>query len=303
MPMNPNFQFSVVIVSMAGDLALLNCLKSVEGLPVQCVIVASAPLKEPVNTYIKDHPVLVIVRPELSVPERRAVGLEASSCEWVAILEDTCEVGETWFNAAKKILGESGCAAASGPVQFSPSLSSGELALACTEYGRFTRARLFPTEDDDVTLEARSTDRTIGINLFYQKDVITGFIQSDGLIESELDAALILKGLRIIVDPNLVVRLSSVPQNSLTLGSRFNHGRLYGGLLRQRTSTSARISHLFRCVALPIVLSSRAILSLPAGHKSRFGAIIHILGFETAWSLGEFVGTLIGPGNARQSWR
>jgi len=296
-------QFCVVVVPILGNDGLLRCLKSISNLPVQHVIVAAEIPDKRVTDLIETSSMLLLVRPALSVPERRAVGVEACSCEWVALLEDTCTIEDKWFEAATDNVKNSDCAAFTGPVRFSPSLAPNALALACSEYGRFTRDQLFsgrPNINEGIVCEVK---RSVGVNLFYRKTAIESHIRHEGIIESELDQTLTSRGERIVAHRDFAVCFAEADEASMKLRSRFNHGRLYGGFLRRRKSLPARMIHLLRCIALPLVLSQRAIKALPTAHTSRRAAIKHIVIYETSWSIGEFIGILVGPGALRENWK
>ena len=139
--------------------------------------------------------------------------------------------------------------------------------------------------------------------LFYRKTAIESHIGHEGIIESELDQTLTSRGERIVAHRDFAVCFAEADEASMKLRSRFSHGRLYGGFLRRRKSLPARMIHLLRCIALPLVLSQRAIKALPLAHASRRAAIKHVVFLETSWSIGEFVGVLIGPGSIKKSWK
>ena len=110
-------------------------------------------------------------------------------------------------------------------------------------------------------------------------------------------------GERIVAHRDLAVCIAEITEASMRLRTRFDHGRLYGGFLRRRKNFAGRMIHLLRCFALPFVLSQRAIIALPSAHASRLAAIKYIVFFEISWSIGEFVGILLGPGALRKSWK
>ncbi len=82
---------------------------------------------------------------------------------------------------------------------------------------------------------------------------------------------------------------------------RYRHGRSYGGNRATRAGLAKRLRLAAPLVALPVVRVGRIGMHARAT-RFLFGAFVRhlpsILAAETAWSLGEFAGTLFGAGSA-----
>ena len=288
---------AIVVIPLLGGEALDRTLRSIQAIGAPCFVIGGqAP--PPVPGPGRGVPPTFIAS-DLPVPERRAIGVAVSATEWVALIEDTCDAGAGWMSACAEIAAADDVAAAGGPVTIVPSLPARCMALACLEYAAYA-----PTGrgGSDAT-QATSTLRIAGLALLYRRSALPRFESGKGLIESEVNEAIRSKGGRLLMHPGLAVKYRSADADSATLGSRFSHGRIYGGGLHARLGLLQRGLGALKCLALPLVMYLRATPGLPAACRSRTTARLWILALSVAWSAGELVGVLAGRGRSLARWK
>ena len=286
---------AIVVIPLLGGEALDRTLRSIQAIGAPCFVIGGqapppVPGKGVAPTFIAS---------DLPVPERRAIGVAVSATEWVALIEDTCDAGAGWMSACAEIAAADDVAAAGGPVTIVPSLPARCIALACLEYAAYA-----PTgRGRGQVTQATSTLRIAGLALLYRRSALPRFESGKGLIESEVNEAIRSDGGRLLMHPGLAVEYRSADADSATLGSRFSHGRIYGGGLHARLGLLQRGLGALKCLALPMVMYSRAMPGLPAACRSRPTARLWILALSVAWSAGELVGVLAGRGRSLARWK
>ena len=286
---------AIVVIPLLGGDALNRTLRSIQAIGAPSFVIGGqapppVPGKGAAPTFIAS---------DLSVPERRAIGVAVSGTEWVALIEDTCDVGVGWMLACAEIAAADDVAAAGGPVTILPSLPPRCMALACLEYAAYAPAGQGPGNAPQVT----AAQRIAGLALLYRRSALPPLEPGKGLIESEVNEAIRSRGGRLLMHPGLAVEYRSADADSATLGSRFNHGRIYGGGLRGRLGLLQRGLAALKCLALPLVMVARAMPGLPAACRSRTATRFWILALSAAWSAGEAVGVLAGRGRSLARWK
>ena len=284
----------VVIPLLGGD-ALDRTLRSVQALGAPCFVIGGLAPPAPSGTGAAP----IFIASDLPVPERRAIGVAVSGTEWVALIEDTCDLGAGWLSACAEIAGADDVAAAGGPVTIVPGLPPRCMALACMEYAAYA-----PTgQNRGKALDAMTTHRIAGLALLYRRSSLPALGSGKGLIESEVNEVIRSEGGRLLMHPGLAVEYRSADADSATLASRFSHGRIYGGGQRTRLGLLQRGLGALKCIALPAVMYVRAMRGLPAACRSRQATRVWILGLSVAWSAGELVGMLAGRGRSLARWK
>lgn len=290
---------TIVVIPLQGGLALERSLRSLGHVPAHCIVVG-APTKELVKTL--DLKGVEVIRSSASVPRRRALGVQAARTDWVAIIEDTCEITESWYPAFVDLSGGTQGDAWGGTVDIEHDLPPRCLALACLEYGQFTTHRWHLLATAGARSPWRAVSRLAGLNLVYRRASLRENIPESGLIETELHEHFLQTGNPLLLHPGLSVRYFAADYASATLRSRYAHGRIYGSGQRQRCSFSARFLHAAKCALLPLVLAARAAPSVPRSYRQKCAAAMWLIVLAGAWSLGECVGLLRGRGDSLRAW-
>ena len=286
---------AIVVIPLLGGEALSRTLRSIKAIGAPCFVVGG--LTPKIESGSSGAP--TFIASDLPVPERRAIGLAVSATEWVALIEDTCDVGAGWMAACAEIAGADDVAAAGGPVTIVPSLPPRCMALACLEYAAYAPSG----QDHGKAPEAMATHRLAGLALLYRRSSLPPLGAGKGLIESEVNEILRSQGGRLLMHPGLAVEYRSADADSATLASRFSHGRIYGGGQRARLGLWQRGLGALKCIALPAVMYARAVRGLPAACRSRLATRAWIVALGFAWSAGELVGLLAGRGSSLAQWK
>ena len=105
------------------------------------------------------------------------------------------------------------------------------------------------------------------------------------------------------IDEDLAVTLDHADETGATLHSRFNHGRLYGGLQSRNMRPAIRMVRALTCVLLPFVLSYRSLRAYARVRNRNLVTFLYIILFETVWSCGECTGYLSGCGHSLEDWK
>ena len=279
---------AIVIVSLIGAEAVARTLRSIRAIDAECVVVGSTPRSAP-----RSGPT-GFIHADVPVPLKRTAGIDATDSDWVALLEDTCDVGPGWQAAFNEIAGQTEFDVAGGPVTIAGDLPPPCMALACLEYAAYAAA------PGQLTVAA---DRIAGLNLLYRRSALPVMDAGTGLIESEVNARILHKGGKLALHPGLAVTYRAADHASARFNSRFSHGRIYGGGQRDRIDRIHRAIAIVKCVALPFVFYARAVRGIPADHRFPVRARLWILWLALAWSLGELCGVVAGRGASLATWR
>ena len=290
----PPAPLDIVVVSQLGGRALARTLRALAAIDAPCVVVGAGADSPPDGPRPRDTR---FVPADVSVPLKRAIGLAAMSGRWVALIEDTCEPGPGWHRAFEQIERDGAVDAAGGPVTIASHLPPRCMALACMEYAAHA-----PRPDAGRADGAVPVAAIAGLNLLYRRSSIPPFDASSGLIESELNAIISRRGGRLVRHPQLKVTYCEADHAAATVASRFDHGRIYGGGLRECTAGMRRGLALLKCLALPPVLYMRAARAIPPGCRSPWRTRAWIVALALGWSAGEFAGLAAGRGTSLARW-
>lgn len=276
---------------LLGGPALRRCLDSLPATLSEVVVVGPPRLLGPAPAAGAAQ--VQQIACEAPVPRRRAVGVAATSSEWVVVVEDTCVLAGDWAAAlATLAAAEPTLAAVGGPVELSGSLGSRGIAFGCVEYGEYADTRL---------PDGSSVRRLHGLCTLYRRAALPRPAQL--LIDTEVQAGLLANGHRLEFRHGFATRLSSLDDRMATCGSRRIHGQIYGGLLRARLGHGARLAAAAKCLLLPVVLAWRAGRGIPARSRHRLSVWSAILALTTGWACGELLGLLFGSRDALEEWQ
>jgi hypothetical protein len=284
-----------VVISLVGPGELRRCVAQLSRLQAAVVIVG------PDDASLGGDDIRFI-RSDASVPIRRALGATAAKTEWVAFIEDTCEIGSQWFDAFQALRGELGCRAWCGPIEIATDLPSRCTAMASLEYGEFAphRWHRLATGPGSAWLPVR---RLAGLCLLYRDDVLATHCSDDGLIEAQVNEGLRAAGEPLAMHKGLAVRYAAADLASARVSSRYDHGRIYGGGLHSKLNWRGRALAAAKCAALPLVMVVRGMAGLPRARRYDPMTLGWVVAFASAWSLGEAVGVLFGRGESLAAWR
>lgn len=284
----------VVIVLVGGD-ALRRCVERLRASGARIVVVGSRVAGLPDGVAVVDSPD--------GVPRRRALGAAAAHSEWVAFIEDTCEIDARWHDAFLEIAADARCRAWGGPIEIAPELPPRCAALASLEYGEFAPRR-WQRLATSPGPSWRPVRRLAGLCLLYRGDALRRVAGMDQLLlETDVNERLRADGEPIALHAGLAVRYATADWPNARIAARFAHGRIYGGGLAATLDPRRRVLALAKCLALPLLLAVRGAAGLPPRQRQRTATLGWLIGFASAWAAGEAAGLLFGRGDSLAAWR
>ena len=296
-------QLTIACISVVGGAALQHCARSIAATGLPGLIVADSEAITPeIRDIIDSYPLEIINGSGCSVPMKRALAVKHSTSEWIALIEDTCTLDDTWGSGCEAVMALNGASGASGPVNLGSHLDRRSRALYCSDYGPFFPANREASPNDDYASVA-SVDTLPGVNLLYRRGTLIGYMDDEGLIESEVNRRMRENGHTLCIHHDLGVTLRYADTTGASFSSRFNHGRLYGGLQARNLSVIARLSRGMACLLLPVVLSLRSLRALVSTREHIASTAAWIVMFETVWSCGECTGYILGCGDSLTDWK
>jgi hypothetical protein len=275
-----------VVVALVGGLALTRCVESLRNVGLSAIVVGPQRL---LATELGDS---LVVYSDEPVPRRRALGVGASLSEWIVLIEDTCVLTDSWSHTLQELAATAGSLhAIGGPVAIANALPPLGIALGCVEYGEFAPHRI---------ADRTPCNRLHGLCIIYRRAAIAG---SDLLIDTETQNSILASGGQMEFRSSLCVSFAAFDPATATASARFTHGRIYGGGQRMRLSVMGRWLASLKCLALPPVLTLRALAGVPPHASQKLAVYLHILRLNTGWACGELIGLLRGRGAALQEWQ
>ena len=290
-------KISVVIASGAGGEFLFRCLdglrEQAEGLNGQ-VIVVDRVGGETATRVSHDNPFVELIRvnPDHrpSVPELRRIGVQKASGDIVAIIEEHCVPPSGWLDAIKSNFGP-GDVAIGGPILDDNYRRLRDWVVYFSEYHNY-----LPPWSEGERLNLN------GANIAYDRDRLIAHDArlSDGYWEVVLNPILAQEG-RFRSVPEMGVRHTGPFDYLYYIEQRYLLSRVWGGSQRNRVGTAKRLAYLMLAPLFPILLLGRIGSRVFASSRlhGRFIACLPLLFpvvFAYVW--GEWLGYLIGPGNA-----
>lgn len=294
---------TIACISVIGGTALEQCARSIIATGFPCLIIAdSVELTPALRDIVKLDSVDFIDGAQSSVPSKRNLAVEHARSDWIALVEDSCTLDARWCVGIKQVLAQTDVKAAAGPVNLGGSLHRRARALYCSDYGPFFPASIQSQQTGEMG-PCLATETLPGVNLLYHRETLLQYVDQEGVIESEINRRMTADGHRLCIHEDLSVTLRFADESGASFRSRFNHGRLYGGLQSRSLSVGSRLTRGLGCFLLPLVLSLRSIRSLTGTREHIVGTAAWIVMFETVWSCGEFTGYLLGCGETLADWQ
>jgi hypothetical protein len=286
---------SAVVVPLVGGAALARCIAQVAALGMRCVVVAP----ESMRPSAEDCDEAEFLACQGPIPERRSLGIRAVSSEWVAVIEDTCRLHDSWNRGLDKLDRYTMADAVGGPITLSPDLAPRLMALGCVEYGEFP-----PPEAGAVPVSSAETRRRLpGLCILYRRDIALEVGGGVGLVETDVQHLILQRGRQMWLEQDLAVTFDSPDARAAYASVRFAHGRIYGGALRRQASFGRRLLSAVGSPMLPFILAWRALDGLPRRYRHRLHAGMHICLFAVSWSVGELLGVIAGKTADLRAWR
>lgn len=238
-----------------------------------------------------------------TIPIRRRAALNAARTPILVFIEDTILIDSVWLANVLHPFEATHVAAAWGPIGIAKCLPPKSRALGVLEYGRFSDWR---TLRDG----SRSDDKVIAIPgacMIYRTSALASVTTSSekGITEYEISSRLLHEGWTIVRHPGLSVSYAGYDAYGARLSTRVGHGRLYASSHLATQGGMSRMIFAGKAALLPLVLARRAIRNrTAAATRSRaIAELAWIAAMSVAWSLGEAIGALAGPGSSEGSWR
>ncbi len=289
---------SVVIASVNGlpyPIACLEALESQEGdIPTE-VIVADCTGPSTVAAIRERFPSTTILAFDepTSVPALRAAGIAAARGRLVAVTEDHCVPRPDWIRRIVEVHERTGWAAVGGGVVIAPTDRTVDWAVYFCEYGHLMSP-----------VPAGPSDVIPGMNVAYDMEQLAPMreVFAEGMWENFLHDRLRAAGYQMGLDPSIVVAHDKYFTVPMFLSERYHLSRAFAGGRVAGTSFPGRLAWALGAVtALPPLLVARAVRNVwrRPPHRRRFlAAFPLVVLFSLAWSIGEFVGYLTGPGDS-----
>ncbi len=239
-----------------------------------------------------------------TVPQLRSLGIAKSQGAIVALLEDDCVVPETWCAAVLKAH-QGTIVAVGGAVEPGAYSNALDWAVYFSEYARFMEP-VPEGESHDLPGTNVSYKRTALLELLRRDETLGNTIGRIGFYEVLVHWALRHAGQPMRMDRALVAYNMSSWGLSQALRSRFHHGRGFAAMRAANRSPGARLRFLAIAAVLPFVQVARILKEVI--RRRRFlrkigSALPWITLLSISWSMGEFVGYLLGPGGSLSRWR
>jgi hypothetical protein len=295
-------RLSVVIASATGSDFLFRCLDSLEGQAegagAELIVVdrCGDAWRERVRERFPTVTVLAWPGAERpSVPQLRACGVDASQAEIVAIIEEHCVAPDDWMDTILAAF-EPNDSAIGGPIRDHEFKRLRDWAVYFAEY-----------HNDLPPWEAGERSWLNDANAAYARRSLIKHraILGDSYWAIALHPRLVADGARMRSVPAMGVRHTGPFNYGYYLRQRYLLSRLWGGTQRDRVGIGRRLMHLGAAPIFPFYLLARIARRVHSSGSSRllkwFLATLPLLGpVVIAYTWGEWLGYLVGPGRAAE---
>ena len=232
-----------------------------------------------------------------TVPKMRKLGLQASKAEIVALIEDDCLVQPNWctniIEAHKHADGAVG-----GSVEPSAFKTGLDWAVFFCDYARY----MSPFEG---TVHALP-----GNNLSYKREVLSELDNEqrldNGLYEVFVNSELQRKGKTLHADNSVSVKNINSWRIDHATVVPFHHGRGFAAMRFSAAQVQQRLLYAAVALILPGLQTlriSQQVLSRKRYTGELLLALPTVILYWSCWSIGEFMGYLLGPGSSLEKWQ
>lgn len=298
---------SVIVVSFNQLSVLRQCLAAFDGqsqlVGVEIIVIrdwssANGTDGEEINAIKGEFPKFdwIDAPAGCTVPAMRKLALSKCRGKLVGFTEDDCVVSSDWCANVIEAH-KSDNIAIGGSVEPGDYARSLDWAVFFCEYARFMRpfAGIVPALP--------------GNNITYKSESLKKLLETDasgGLYEVFVNGELQKSGHELKADPSFSVRNINSWKLTNLLDVPFHHGRGFAAMRLERKPLLSRLPFLGIAVVLPavqVMRMGRQIMS-KGRHAGEFLKCLPQVGlFYLSWSVGEFVGYLLGPGGSLKQWR
>jgi hypothetical protein len=263
----------------------------------RCEIVIADRLQDELTAQIRrdyPHVRLIDCPPEMSLPEMRALALDASTAPLVAVTEDHCVPTPGWAKTIVSAFDSAGpdVVGVGGSVVNGVTDRSLDWATYLCEYTAFSAP----------VIEGASPD-VPGMNVAYRRSLLETLpreLLTSGFWETTVHPVLRERGGHFLSFNKLAMQHKKRFSWRLFASQRFIYSRYYAGRRFGGAGLPKRAAASLASLALPPLLLLRAV---SAARRKGLGremlrAAPHLLVFYCIWAVGESVGALRGPGKA-----
>jgi hypothetical protein len=288
---------SVIVASYNSARTLERCLESLSAQPeADEIIVADCSQEDPAVALSGQFPKVRFLHfdRELTVPELRWAGYNASKGDIIAVTEARCVPDRRWcrelIRAHREMMG---AAAIGGPI----TIESGkpfDIALYFCEYGLHSP----PVASTAVRI-------TSGANMSYKRPLLEASrdLINAGAWETLLHQRWLDQGHSLRMCPAQVVFENSMDLRT-AIQQRFHYGRGYAGDRISGKHLAARVAYAMLCPLLPgLIMGRLARIALRKKRMQEYArALPWIAFFSVNWSAGEMAGYLFGSARRRRNF-
>lgn len=291
-------EISVVVASVNGPVYLDECLAALENqtLKDHAEVIVAGCCGDGVVELVRRRRVnakILSFAERKTIPELRAIGIKNSQGAIIAITEDHCLAEPHWYERILRAH-ETHFGAIGGAIENHNSITRViDWAVFFCEYSRYMNP-----------IPAGEVSDIPGNNVTYRREFLeyVGDMLNGGQFwESFLNARLRAKGIKLFLDPSIVVFHKKRFGLGYFINQRYHYSRSYTGMRTAGCSVSKRVLYAGFCPLLPILLVSR-ITSCVVRKKAHLGMFVRafplIVFFTVIWAWGEFVGYVFGPGES-----
>jgi hypothetical protein len=300
-------RLSVVIVSFSQPRLLKKCLDAlaaeVQDTDTQVLVVRrQAAMTEDEDGVAElrrqfSHFLWIAAPSDCTVPRLRMLGINSALAEITALLEDDCIVRPSWRSnlLASYTAGHKAVGGAVMPDDYETAL---DWAVFFCDYARF----MPPFQGSQPSLP--------GNNLSYERSALAVLRENngvaDGLYEVFANSLLRRKGVELYANNDAGVTNMHRWTMANATSVPFHHGRAFAAMRFDKGAWGSRLLYSCATVLLPGLQTLRICRQVFARKRYRaqvLKASPLILLHWTCWSVGEFMGYLLGPGRSLEQWR
>ncbi len=293
----PTPQISVIVASKVGAPFIDQCLASVEHeakqLGAEVIVVAAGEIGY-AERLTADFPwARVLHTSELSeIPALRRFGVEAATSEYIAVIEEHCSAKADWLHQALSALASADYGAVGGPIVDDNYDRLRDWVVYFCEYNG-----ALPPVPKGIT------DQLNDANIAYRRSLLMAHraLLDDGYWPMTLHATLLADGVQLLSVPDMVVYHRGPFHFRYYLGQRYLFSRAFAGVRAQTQSQVRRLAYLVGAPLIPVMLLGRIAANV---WKKRCRVRQFVLALPLivialiVLVAGEWVGCLIGPGDA-----
>jgi glycosyltransferase involved in cell wall biosynthesis len=290
-------QISVVIASKVGPPFIDQCLSSIAQQVAELdaeVIVVTPRSEEYAERIRSQFPWVRIVREAAitKVPALRRRGVQEASGEYVAIIEEHCSAAPDWLRQALAAFERGTYAAVGGGITDFGYDRLRDWVVYFVEYN----GSLPPVIGGE-------TESLNEANIAYRRRLLLEHLDllDDGYWQMTLHPTLLASGHKLLSVPEMVVYHRGPFDFFYYLHQRFLFSRAFAGVRAQNQSPVRRFAYLVAAPVIPLLLLGR-IARTVIRKRCRVGQFVRSLPLTVPavaiLVAGEWVGCLLGPGNA-----